>query len=530
MNNYNKSPDSDLLNLLDPSRNPADAALLDGIQGNIVKGHGRDHVRLVFLEFLGSAHDVKTALRRFVNETPYVQSASTQLASVERYNLFGIPGALFSNVLLSPVGLEYLGFAAANIPEEPEGNPAVPVGVRFKDGAKHASTISELNDPSPGDWEPAYRETIHALIILADDEVANLTTALHDLLRFFGTDARVLTIENGDAIRNRAGDTIEHFGYIDGRSQPLFLTDDLVREFNELDGEDPTTPGAARFSSFDPRAKATANPGAPADAERGLALIPDPFAPSGNFGSLFVFRKLEQNVRAFRQQERLVAEQLGLRGDERELAGAYAVGRFEDGTPVAMRSSPGLSRPIPNDFGYADDPRGAKCPFASHIRKMNPRQDIAGVFSQPGDEATARALTAEERSRRIVRRGITYGEQSFDPTDEANLSRLPTGGVGLLFMCFQASIARQFAFLQKNWANSQGFVKPGVGLDTVIGQRPRAPLGTGPISSETPLDVRFPRTWGQLGDVRVSFHGFVRLLGSEFFFAPSMAFLRNLGI
>jgi deferrochelatase/peroxidase EfeB len=55
-----------------------------------------------------------------------------------------------------------------------------------------------------------------------------------------------------------------------------------------------------------------------------------------DWGSYYVFRKLEQNVRRFKEHERDLAGELNLTGDSRELAGAMVIGRFEDGTPVAL--------------------------------------------------------------------------------------------------------------------------------------------------------------------------------------------------
>ena len=55
-----------------------------------------------------------------------------------------------------------------------------------------------------------------------------------------------------------------------------------------------------------------------------------------SFGSLFIFRKLEQSVRDFKTREQQIADVLGLTGDARELAGAMIVGRFEDDIPVTL--------------------------------------------------------------------------------------------------------------------------------------------------------------------------------------------------
>src|SRR5215213_8698620 len=115
---------------------------------------------------------------------------------------------------------------------------------------------------------------------------------------------------------------------------------------------------------------------------------------------------------------------------------------------IPMVSSP--TRENNFRFGAQDESDTLRCPFHAHIRKTNPRGDIARQFGAPD---------AAERDHRIARRGITYGERNRHPNAFQALDDLPSKDVGLLFMCFQASIRDQFAFMQRGWANNQGFVK-----------------------------------------------------------------------
>jgi hypothetical protein len=62
-------------------------------------------------------------------------------------------------------------------------------------------------------------------------------------------------------------------------------------------------------------------------------------------------------------------------------------------------------------------------------------------------------------------------------------------------------------------------VKGGTGIDSVIGQQRMI---------DKPLSQKCPLTWGQPGSVRFDFSGFVTLKGGEFFFAPSIPFLKGL--
>jgi Dyp-type peroxidase family len=289
---------------------------------------------------------------------------------------------------------------------------------------------------------------------------------------------KVLGAESGLAMKNANGDGVEHFGYVDGRSQPLMLVEDVEWERAHTDGTsvwDPTRPLRQ-------------------------ALVSCPGGSANSFGSYFVFRKLEQDVKGFKDAEDRLAKDLGLKGDDKERTGALVVGRFEDGTPVVLQKSDGMHHPVPNNFNYKDDPDGQKCPFHAHIRKTNPRGESVGSFA---------ATEEEERSHLIVRRGITYGKRKKDMSDK------PSKDVGLLFMCFQSSIENQFEFMQKFWANNADFVKPGEGIDPMIGQ------GSGPTQS-------WPPQWGEADKKKISFEGFVTMKGGEYFFAPCISFLKSL--
>jgi deferrochelatase/peroxidase EfeB len=155
----------------------------------------------------------------------------------------------------------------------------------------------------------------------------------------------------------------------------------------------------------------------------------------------------------------------------------------------------------PNNFNFGVDADAKVCPFQAHIRKTNPRGDTVRVLG---------ATEAFERSNLILRRGISYGERP----DLAPGSTAPTpdAGVGLLFMCYQAGI-RQFA-IQQAGSDSNDFVKQDVGPDAVIGNNVQ------PTS----------QNWPKAGNASAKFTmaNFVSFKGGEYFFAPSLGFLRSL--
>ncbi len=462
--------------------------MLRNLQGNILKGHGREHSVSVFL---GLHADASVAARFGAFAAAIVTSALKQRDETDQFNTHRVPGGLFGNVYLSANGYRKLGFTEAQLTaafvETPNsfgaGQSYFRVGMQA-----HGD---ELNDPPPTSWEPGYRDgKIDVMIQIADDDQAFLMRQANQLLSDVSGFADVLVVEHGDVLRNPQGDGIEHFGYVDGRSQPIYFVTDL--------------PGEGTIQKWDPSEPLR------------RVLIPDPNTTEpDSFGSYVVYRKLEQDVLHFKTRERELADALGLVGADRERAGAMAVGRFEDGTPLALSQTDGFTPHQENDFQFDVDPAGAKCPFHAHIRKTNPRGDIRRNLVPGGSDEVL------ERSRRITRRAIPYGTRAALPSDPQSLQDLPSTGVGLLFVCFQASIANQFAFMQRSWVDKDSFLVPGTGVDPVIGQVP----GGGPA----PIAQLWPKQWGQAGNVQsFSFGQFVTLKGGEFFFAPSIAFFKSL--
>ena len=237
----------------------------------------------------------------------------------------------------------------------------------------------------------------------------------------------------------------------------------------------------------------------------------------GHFGSYLVFRKLEQDVRRFRQAEVDLAAALGIADVAR--AGAMIVGRFRDGTPLTLQQAPGAAHPVMNNFTYGSDLVADKCPFQAHIRKTNPR-------------GSGNVDTADAEFRHLMaRRGQTYGSPADRPDDETvPIDARPTGEVGVLFMTFNSKINfdeegtanAQFDFVQNFWANNKIFPvppeadTPEPGLDPVIGQ------GNRPNQS-------YPPGWGAPERIAVAAVAqAVHMRGGEYFFMPSLAFLRGL--
>lgn len=451
------------------------------LQGNILKAHGRDASISIFFSFGGDIPAVKRALGLLARR--YVTSALDQHRDAQVFRDFRIPGRTFGNLFLSASGYTTLGLEPVVLFPEANVEANDPTST-FAGGMKSTGQI-EFGDPTLEEWDRAYQRTIHAMLLLADDDEPHLSRTARSALDEIGAAGTVQAVEIGHVMRNEAREPVEHFGFVDGLSQPLYLRSDFrYAPSGDRVAEKNGTP-IEHWDPFEPLRR---------------VLLRDPGVPDdpGCHGSFLVFRKLEQDVQGFKAREGELADALGLLGPQRERAGAMIVGRFRDGTPLTASATAPGQRPVDNDFQYESDGRGRRCPHHAHIRKVNPRGDTLRIRNLSDEQQEL------ERRRRITRRGVSYGDATS-----------PSTGVGLLFMCFQASIKQQFAFIQRRWANRAHFLGYGTGLDTVIGQ------GVG-------VDQRWPTVYDQPDRTPFQVDGFVRMKGGEFFFAPSLPFFERL--
>ena len=232
-------------------------------------------------------------------------------------------------------------------------------------------------------------------------------------------------------------------------------------------------------------------------------------------GTFMVFRKLHENVGSFNgyfaEAGAVYANANKVSQDDAELIlKAKLAGRWPDGVPVAVaptiatwqefnKKYAGTKRDAPyTDFTYADDPHGAKCPAGSHMRRTNTRDSMNGESSVLNNR------------RRILRRGLPYGQTNNDDNDEH----------GIIFLALCASIARQFEFVQQQWINYG--LDANVGSDTcpLVGNRrgdSKFVVPVDPAGQETPfIAVQMPQ--------------FVETRGGDYFFLPSMTALRMIGM
>ncbi len=246
----------------------------------------------------------------------------------------------------------------------------------------------------------------------------------------------------------------------------------------------------------------------------------------GRNGTYLVFRKLRQDAPGFwrycQEQAALFVDAApGEAGPAPGVSGAEYIaakmmGRWREGAPLvdypfAPPEMP-CARDRFDDFQYAAaDLNGLRCPVGAHIRRSNPRDALQDLSAASAEKTINR--------HRIARRGRPYGEDRPDRTSGADDGQ----DRGILFMCVNADIARQFEFVQQTWLNDPKFGRlwnepdPVTGnIDNIRtkGHPPAPPEFTIP---QMPLRVRLrnvPR--------------FVQVRAGAYFFLPGLSALRCL--
>lgn len=289
---------------------------------------------------------------------------------------------------------------------------------------------------------------------------------------------------------------VEHFGFADGMSQPVVKGSG---QEGKLAGDDArrTVIETGEFVLGYPNGYGMLTPWPKLTAS---GRADDDF---GRNGTYLVVRHLAQNVAAFCQF--LNNSTKGPNGEshpeQAERLAAKLVGRWRSGAPLVRahhRDDPDLG--TDNSFGFAAvDPHGQRCPLGAHIRRSNPRDSLQTDPSKALELANL---------HRLIRRGRVYGPELENPLDGDDGRER-----GLLFMCVNANIERQFEFVQHTWCNNPKFAGLYDEQDPLLANQP---LGGGRFSiQDAPIRKK----------VR-GIPSFVTVRGGAYFFMPGIRALR----
>lgn len=403
------------------------------------------------------------------------------------------------NVAITHDGLRALGVPETILATFPEA---------FREGmAARAWMLGDSGPDSPDYWEVGLRPgEPHVVLTVNASDADALTERRDQLKRRIVEDpglALVHELVTGIIAKNGAKNMVlEHFGFADGLAQPAIAgvaKDDPSRRVGPHAREGQGTPVDRGWRNLLPGVRRRWKPLAPGEFVLGY---PDetgqradrPAAKLRGNGTYMVLRKLRQDVALFHNYMHAAA---GGDSERMELIAAKVVGRWRDGTPVMLEpdKAPPPRPPDwepPTDFRYGSDPKGERCPLGAHVRRANPRDSLG--------------FKGRLASRhRIIRRGMPYGPPAEDPMVEDGIDR------GLMFVCYQASIARQFEVIQGAWLADGDALYLGTDRDFLLGGDD--PHGKMTIPGERPEFLAPTRS-------------FVVNRGGGYFFVPGIAALR----
>ncbi|KAG8796496.1 hypothetical protein FRC12_021129 [Ceratobasidium sp. 428] len=469
---------------------------VENVQGDVMIGLPKKKEEFVFF-VIRDASKFKTCLPRLkIATTGDVQRAKENIDQARKRT----PGCLiplpFLNIAFSQQGLNALGIT------EDIGDVPFSKG-QFADAGNlgdEGTTDAEGFHPK---WESAFTNRIDGVLLAAGESWKTVNYVVKAAVDTLGLSIHVVYSLKG-SVRPGEEKGHEHFGWEDGISNPA-----VEGVVTPLPGQRPIPPGIILLG-----------------AEK------DPVASRPSWavdGSFLVFRQLAQLVPEFHDfldNNPIVLPGLDPKHGS-ELLGARLVGRWKSGAPIQLAplfDNPELAKDKlrNNNFSFPQEQGEAgqiECPYAAHIRKTNPRNDLKATDvdnSDPNNPVTGLSIT---------RAGIPYGpEVTYGEKHE----KLTEHERGLAFVSYQSALQvgpddtftsnKGFRFIQRFWCNNVNFPNKGfpagkgVGFDPIVGQADGAKRDT--LGTESGPQLTLPRD-------------FVISRGGEYFFSPSLHALKT---
>ena len=448
----------------------------EAIQGNVLRGFDTAYQGLLGLRLPESDEEARAYVRKLLPRLTSLKAmhALRLVRSAGMESLLG--SAWYTNVAFSRPGLRKLGLDTSGIVEPFFVAPMGEYAGSLNDALDAKGNA--VNYKLGNNW----CDTPEVFLIIG----AGSAMLILDAFQAVQEEALVAgcTVQYTEKGEKLPGD-IEHFGFRDGISQvgcrgrlsaaandyltPRYFAPDDPNGVNfAKPGQPLVWPGQFVFGYPGTEAADLSEPGETVAGEQDWMTN----------GSFLVFRRLEQDVPAFRAfGAQAAAELTGALGRPVKAgeAEALVVGRWPDGTPLladARGPDPAVATDDMrvNNFDYRSetpeltvldsaaprtlaaviaDRRAQVCPMFAHVRKVNAR-------GMPTDQPR---LTA---ALQMMRRGIPFGPLHSKAPDEKR---------GLLFLAYMTSVEKQFNLLTTQWMNNP--LAPEVntpGHDMLVGQ------------------------------------------------------------
>ncbi|MFN2201240.1 MAG: Dyp-type peroxidase, partial [Caldilineaceae bacterium] len=420
------------------------------IQGFVTSGYGHLAYAAYLLFEIGDRRGVQQWLRSAVPQVTTAQSwrIDSDLPKSRPQRAL--------NIAFTAAGLAAIGLSESALRSFPDEFRA---GIASE---RRSQILGDTGDSAPETWEVGgpSNPPLHVMFILHAASQGDLDTwcaAIREAAQGQG----MIESPSGPQQGYRPEHDREPFGFFDAVGQPEILgikgsgvqTGEFILGYRNEYGYVPASPVV-------PAAE---------DASHVLPISENPYRGAayhdlGVNGTFVAYRKLQQDVAGFWRFMREESVRQKGEADPRFMVwlAAKMVGRWPNGVPLVLSPQPPGSPTIPsNEFEYAQlDPTGLNCPFGSHIRRTNPRDQI-----RPAGPAESLHMSLRHR---MLRRGRAYGRPLMDPlilddpedaaSRQALLDLAHDGeSRGIHFFCVNASIKRQFEFVQQAWMNNPRF-------------------------------------------------------------------------
>lgn len=455
---------------------------LSQIQGFLVKDYkGMPFSKYFFLQITDAA-----------KAKNYIKELSKKITTVSSEITGDSLNFGFTNI-----GLKALGLSQKNI---------LTFSREFREGmvTPHRQRLlgdQDSSDPKNWNWGGPNTEPVHMVLMIFNKNEEKLNEQVLLLKTAFAENGfnEFLMLDAPGFPEGR-----EHFGFKESISQPAIIGSGVSGLQNDNIEAGEFVMGYKNEYDVYPDSPVLKELQGDAD------LLPEDVSGSGLKdlglnGTYFVLRQMQEDVDGFWSflNEKTKNEDGSLNPEESTKVAAKMMGRWPGGAPLVKfpDKDPGILSED-NDFVYIEtDKLALKCPFGSHIRRTNPRDN----FEETGP-AESLKLT---RKHRIMRRVRSYGE-TF--TGSAT-NHKPENEVGILFGCFVADISRQFEFIQYTWASYPKFKQLYSDPDPFIGVKD---------NPDNEVEQQFTIPQETANKYITGLKNFVTIKGGAYFFFPSV--------
>ena len=342
------------------------------------------------------------------------------------------------------IAFTYRGLQRLGLPNNSaDSNVFANVFCQGMDSQSRVRILGDFGDNHPDNWRWGSGENkVDFVLMCYSNKKTSIETNLKELRELLSkTDSKI--IHEQDCFIKP--DKTEPFGFRDGVSQPIIKGTRKSYRSNQKDH----LVAAGEFLCGYPDERGNIAPSPAVEIENDIFNIlpkepaqsrPNTLKDFGYNGTYLVIRQLQQHVEEFEKfcnkQAKLLQKKSNLQDASADWVGAKMIGRWKDGRPLVSYPFASQTGSAENSFRYRnEDPQGLNCPLGAHTRRANPRDSL-------GDDHEVQISLSNRH--RLLRVGRVY------ETEEVS-------EVGLMFMCMNSDIERQFEFVQQSWINNSSF-------------------------------------------------------------------------